>query len=259
MNRLHQILAGLAAALFILTASAQAEEPAANSPALDPGAMAALQQMGTYLRALGTFRVVTETTRETVLEDGQKLQYEGKVDALARFPNGLRIHVTNDRHERLYLFDGKQFTLWGQRLNYYATVDAPATVGLLADSLEENHGFTLPLTDLFLWGTDEAGTEGITAATSLGASVVGGTTCSHYAFRQDDVDWQVWIQKGDYPLPRKLVITTRTDEARPQYTASYSWDLAPSFNDAAFTFDPPEGALRVVLEDNSLTPDASGE
>lgn len=259
MRRFCQILAAPAAALFILTASAQAEDPAVNIPAIDPGAMEALEQMGTYLRALGAFRVESSTTRETVLEDGQKIQYEGNVDVLARFPNGLRIHVTNDRHERLYLFDGKSFTLWGQRLNYYATVDAPATVGLLAASLEENYGISLPLQDLFLWGTENASTASITAAKDLGPSVVGGTTCNLYAFRQEGVDWQVWIQKGDYPLPRKLVITTKTDESRPQYTASYSWDLAPSFNDAAFTFDPPEGALRVVLENNSLTPDGSDE
>jgi hypothetical protein len=89
--------------------------------------------------------------------------------------------------------------------------------------------------------------------------VVGGATCNLYAFRQEGVDWQVWIQKGNYPLPRKLVITTLTDEARPQYAATYRWDLAPSFNDTAFTFDPPEDALRVALENDSQTPDASAE
>ncbi len=43
------------------------------------------------------------------------------------------------------------------------------------------------------------------------------------------------------------MITTRSDEARPQHTAVYTWNLAPSFNDAAFTFDPPAGAGRVIL------------
>lgn len=252
MHRFCQTLAALAAALFILAAPAQANDQP-GAPVIDPGAMEALNRMGTYLRALDAFRVESSTTRETVLEDGQKIQYEGNVDVLARFPNGLRIHVTNDRHERLYLFNGKEFSLWGQRLNYYATVDAPATVGLLASWLDENYGISLPLQDLFLWGTENANTASITAAKNLGPSVVGGATCNLYAFRQEGVDWQVWIQKGDYPLPRKLVITTLTDEARPQYSATYRWDLAPSFNDAAFTFDPPEGALRVVLENNSLT------
>ena len=254
MHRFYQVLMALMATFFIFTASAQ--EP---DPAIDKGAMEALNNMGSYLSKLSAFRVETSTTRETVLEDGQKIQYEGNVDALVRAPNGLRIHVVNDRHERLYLYDGKHFTLWGQRINYYATVDAPATIRLLLDALEENYNITLPLTDLFLWGSDEANSAAITAATNLGSAVVGGTTCEHYAFRQDDIDWQVWIQKGDFPLPRKLVITTRTDDARPQYTASYRWDLAPSFNDAAFIFEPPEGALRVVLENDSLTPDDSDE
>jgi len=81
----------------------------------------------------------------------------------------------------------------------------------------------------------------------VGPSAVEGVTCQHYAFRQADIDWQIWIQKGEHPLPRRLVITTKTDEARPQHTAEYTWNLAPSFNDAAFVFDPPEGAGKVVL------------
>jgi hypothetical protein len=57
----------------------------------------------------------------------------------------------------------------------------------------------------------------------------------------------VWIQQGDYPLPRRLVITTTSDEARPQYEATYAWDLAPSFDDAAFAFTPPADARRITF------------
>ena len=85
----------------------------------------------------------------------------------------------------------------------------------------------------------------------MGPGEVGGTTCQHYAFRQEGADWQIWIQKGDFPLPRKLVITTMTDPARPQHSAIYTWNLAPSVNDAAFVFTPPTGARRIVLADVS--------
>ncbi len=81
----------------------------------------------------------------------------------------------------------------------------------------------------------------------VGPSEIGGVTCGHYAFRQEGLDWQVWIQMGDFPLPRKQVLTTTTDEARPQYAATFTWNLAPSFNEAAFEFVPPKGAGRVVL------------
>jgi len=166
---------------------------------------------------------------------------------VAQMPSRLRADVANDRHDRLYLYDGKNFTLYARRLNYYATVPAPPTIGQMADKLDESYGFSVPLVDLFRWGSRGWTTDGITAATDFGSSVVGGVTCRQYGFRNSEVDWQVWIQKGDHPLPRRLVITTKTDEARPQHTATYTWNLAPSYNDATFVFDPPADAGKVVL------------
>jgi hypothetical protein len=247
MRRREYLGAVLATAMVVAAAPAHAQTTAAAKATLDSGAMAALQSMGTYLRTLKTFQVEAATTNEDVFEDGQKTQYDGTVTILAQMPGRLRAEVENERHERMYLFDGKSFTLFAKRLNYYATVPAPATIGQLANKLDDEYGISVPLSDLFRWGTPGWSTEGITAARDLGPSAVLGTTCQHYAFRQDGLDWQIWIQKGESPLPRKLVITTTTDEARPQHTAVYTWNLAPSFNDAAFTFTPPAGAGRVVL------------
>jgi hypothetical protein len=96
-------------------------------------------------------------------------------------------------------------------------------------------------------------TKEITVASDIGPGVVEGVTCEHYAFRQPGVDWQIWIQNGSYPLPRKLVITTMTDEARPQFSSVYTWNLAPSFNDAAFTFDPPDDAKRIGFAEDAAS------
>jgi hypothetical protein len=244
MRRREYLGAVLAATMVAAAVPAHAQTA---KPVLDSGAMSALQSMGAYLRTLKTFQVEAVTTNEDVLEDGLKTQYAGKVSILAQMPGRLRADVSNERVDRMYLYDGKTFTLFAKRLNYYATVPAPATLGQLADKLDENYGISVPLSDLFRWGTPGWSTEGITAARDLGPSDVEGTTCQHYAFRQDEIDWQIWIQKGDNALPRKLVITTKTDEARPQTSAVYTWNLAPSFNDAAFTFDPPAGTGKVVL------------
>ena len=248
MRRFCMKQAALAVALSLMVTSAWAQAPAATAtPALDPGAMAALQGMGAYLRTLKVFQVDVATTDEDVLENGQKDQYDGVTTILARMPDALRAEQTSERRQRLYLYDGKSFTMFAMRSNFYATVPAPATIGLLDDMLSEKYGFNVPLSDLFRWGSPSWTADGITAATDFGPGVVEGTTCEQYGFRQADMDWQIWIQKGDHPLPRKLVITTKTDEARPQHTAVYTWNLAPSFNDKAFTFDPPAEALKVVL------------
>ena len=250
--RLPRIEIALFTALALAAVGGAAEAPqTAAAPAakasIEPAAMAALQSMGTYLRTLKSFQVESASTDEEVLDDGQKIQYSGTTNILAQMPGSLRAEVANDRHDRMYLYDGTSFTLFAKRLNFYATVPAPPTIKQLVDALDENYGFSVPLEDLFRWGSPGWSTDQITSATDVGPSVVADTTCEHYAFRQDDIDWQIWIQKGEFPLPRKLVITTKTDEARPQHTAVFTWNLAPSFNDATFVFDPPADAGRVVL------------
>jgi hypothetical protein len=243
----HRTSKALALAFVALAVPLGAAD--APAPSVEPAAIEALKSMGAYLRGLKAFQVDTVTTDEDVLDDGQKIQYQGSIKALARIPDGLLVEVSNDRYERTWVYDGKSFTLFARRPNVYATIDAPPTIGKLAELLDDKYGFSVPLEDLFLWGSPGWEPAGITSAMDVGPSVVEGVTCEQYAFRQADVDWQVWIQRGDFPLPRRLVITTRTDEARPQHTAVYTWNLAPSFNDAAFAFEPPKDAGKVVLAD----------
>jgi hypothetical protein len=61
------------------------------------------------------------------------------------------------------------------------------------------------------------------------------------------VDWQIWISAGAKPLPRKLVITHRGDEARPQSVSLIAWNLKPDFNDAVFRFVPPMGVTQAQI------------
>jgi hypothetical protein len=212
----------------------------------DPEAIKALERMGDYLRTLKAFQVRSETNRDEVLDDGQNVEFDGVADMIVQRPNRLRADVTSDKQQRLYFYNGSTLSIWARRVNYYATVPAPPTIRELVDTLSDKYDIELPLADLFYW-SDRASTSGITTATNLGASQIGGVTCEHLAFRQEDVDWEVWIQQGDYPLPRKIVIRTLTDEARPRFAAVLTWNLAPSFNDAAFTFVPPTDARRITL------------
>jgi hypothetical protein len=225
---------------------AQPTAPAAN-PDVDPAAISALEKMGAYLRTLKVFRVDTRTTRDEVLDDGQKIQMNGKAALLIRRPDGMRASVESDLQDRMYFYDGKNFTLYAKRLGFYATASAPPTLAQLADVLDTKYDIEIPLADLFTWGTEQAHADKITSAVDVGPSEVDGTSCEHYAFRQEGLDWQVWLQQGSNPLPRKLVLTTTDDEARPDYSSTIIWDLAPAYNDAAFTFDPPSDAKKIVF------------
>ena len=212
--------------------------------------MEALNKMGAYLRTLKDFQVRADVTSEDVLTDGQKVQFAQSTNLLAQRPNRLLAEVDGDRGSRLYLFDGKSFTFFARHAGYYATVAAPATIAQLVEVLDEKYDIQMPLVDLFHWGGPRSSAAEISAAAVVGPSQVGGVSCEHYVFRQPGLDWQIWIQMGDHPLPRKLVLTTTTDEARPQHTSALTWNLAPSFNDAVFTFTPPPGVNKIVLAED---------
>jgi hypothetical protein len=229
---------------FPLTAQ---QKSAVEAAAIEPAAMEALNRMGAYLRTLKDFQVRAEVTTEDVLSDGEKLQSSHTSNLLAHMPNKLLSETKGDLNDNLLLYDGKLFTLFARRLGYYATVPAPSTIAELIDEVRDKYDLDVPLVDLFLWGGPSATTNEITSAADFGPAEVSGVTCEHYAYRQPGLDWQVWIQLGDHPLPRKLVLTTLTDDARPQHTSVFEWNLAPSYNDASFNFEPPPDAHRIVF------------
>ncbi|SBT03609.1 putative periplasmic protein [Candidatus Accumulibacter aalborgensis] len=231
--------------LYAEPAPASTAQPVVN--VVDPGSIQALKKMGAYLQTLHRFQARTELSSETVLEDGQKLQQSSSAEIQVQRPNSLRALMWSARAERELIYDGKTATLYTPALKYYATTEVPATIGGMIDQLEVKYGVQVPLQDLFLWGTDAAPLDKIDSAMNAGQDFIGKDLCDHYAFRQGTIDWQIWITTGEAPLPRKLVITNRADEARPQSVSYMAWNLKPTFKDTIFKFTPPSDARAIGI------------
>jgi len=241
------------AGLCVAAAAAFAQQPppaAASAPAAatrDARAMDALAAMGKYLRTLKSFSVRADTVTDEVLTTGQKLQFAGSADYLVQTPNRMRADVRTDRRERRFIYDGKTVTMYAPRMQYYGTIAAPGTLGEVLVVAEQKYDIALPLADLFLWGTDKSGIDDIKEAAYIGPAKVAGKACDHYAFRQEGVDWQLWIQPGARPLPCKIVITTTAEPAQPQYAALLTWNTAPKVDTGAFSFVPPKGTRKIDI------------
>ena len=226
-------------------APAGSAQPAAN--AVDPASIQALKDMGAHLQTLTRFQVVNELTGERVLADGQKLQHSATAELKVHRPNMLRVRMVSARSEREIFYDGKTVTLFTPAQKYYSTVEFTDNIGGLINKLEERYGVEMPLYDLFVFGTPAAQFDKIESAMNAGQDFIDDDLCDHYAFRQGNFDWQIWITTGSKPLPRKLVITNRADEARPQSVSYMDWNLKPTFKDAVFKFTPPKGSTAIEL------------
>lgn len=254
-NPLMGLLLAGAIGCYCLPGLAQKEV----TPPVDPQAIAALEKMGAYLRTLKSFEIDATTATDEVLDNGLKVQLDGAAKLIVRRPDRMRVTITSDRKHREYYYDGKSVTLYGPRVKYYTTVAAPPTVGETVQLLAQKYGIELPLADLFLWGTDKAHPEDIKQAINVGPATIAGTLTDQYAFRQEGVDWQVWIKQGATPVPVKLVVTTTSETAQPEHITVLRWNFAPKINEKMFAFVPPVGALKIAIQTAEGKVEAGGK
>jgi hypothetical protein len=142
--------------------------------------------------------------------------------------------------------DGKTATLYGKNINGYVQIDAPGSVDQLTDRLRNQFGMEIPGADLLSSHAYEVLMSDVISGAHIGRGVVDGVECQHLAFRGRDTDWQIWIQLGDRPLPRKYVITSKAVAGAPEYTVvirDWKTDVQPSAD--AFVFTPPTGARKL--------------
>lgn len=256
------LLAGapLAAAADAPTAPAQtapAKAPAAKpevakgAPAkvqVDAEALAAMSKMAAYLHTLQSIKVVMETQRDEVDNFGQLLTFGGETTYKAKNPDAFVIDVVEDRKARQYIYDGKTLTIFAPRIGYYAKIPAPPTIRETLDLAYTKFGITVPLDDLFAWNRGDADHKNLTSAHVVGPAKVAGRDTMHYAFRQPGIDWQIWIAKGDKPLPLKVEVVASSDPARPQFEADLTWDTTETFAAGTFAFTPPADAKQIPIQ-----------
>jgi hypothetical protein len=230
-----------------LTAAVLGAAPAPAEPAgVDPKAAEILRASMSYVGGLQRFALETDNSIEVVLESGQKLQFENPVKLVVRRPNHLRAERVGDLVDQLFLYDGKHLTLFDRGRGFYASVDAPPTLDGALDLALDRLDIVAPAGDLLYSDAYETLTKDATSGIDVGPAMVGGVRCRHLAFTLPEVDWQLWVQEGDQPLPRKFVITSKQQPSAPEFTVwMRTWDLSPSAPDDLFTFTAPEKAQQI--------------
>jgi hypothetical protein len=257
----------IALVLGVLTCSSQAQKDAeVQVQAKKDGEVQALpipekvdkllKNMSKRLTKAKTFVMEADLLIDEVLDSGLLVQRAAKLKLQAQRPNGLRAIMTSDTEERTIWYDGETMTIADVDDNVHVTVPVPDKIGPAMDHIMDHYGVSIPLSDFFHENPYEALTASVERAYYIGMSQVNGVACHHLAFAQESVDWQLWIEAGDRPLPRKLVIVYKNDLGAPHYTATLaSVKLQDPVPKDTFNAVIPDGSLRIDLLD--IAPDAS--
>lgn len=236
-----------AAALALLLTVALPQAASAQPAGIDPQATAILKKSMDYLAGLKAFSLDAHNTIEATLTSGQKLQFDSTSTLTLQRPNKLVARRgKGDVVNQAYYYDGKTLTLSNPDQKVYATVAAPATIEPMLDFARDSLDVVAPAADLLYRDAYEMLMQDTTVGFVVGRAMVGGVTCTQLAFRKPDVDWQIWIEDGPKPLPRKYVITSTKEAGTPDFTVVMTnWNVAPQVTDAMFVFKAPAGAKRV--------------
>jgi len=207
-----------------------------------------LKAMSDYVTSQQTISMTFDSDVEVITPELQKIQFTSSGQVLLSRPDKLRATRAGGYTDVELVFDGRTVTVLGKHVNAFAQADAPGSVDQLIERLRDQLNVAMPGADLLLSRVYDHLMADVIDAKHIGHGVVDGVECDHLAFRTPEVDWQLWVEIGARPIPRKYVITSKAVTGAPQYTLRIKdWRTdAPAAADA-FAFKPPADARRVEL------------
>ncbi|WP_319550299.1 DUF2092 domain-containing protein [Desulfogranum marinum] len=223
-----------------------------------------VREMSQYVGSQKTIALSFESSIEIITPQLEKIQFTNSGDALLQRPNKLRAHRWGGYADVYMYFDGITVSVYGEHINKYARFDAPGSVDDLIHLLREGHGISLPGSDLLLGDSFPLLMADVIEAKYIGRGVINGVECEHLAFRNFETDWQLWVEAGEKPIPRKMVVTSKTMNSAPQYSITikdWKTNVDPTTED--FVFIPPIDAKKIketeLIEFDELPPEVQGD
>jgi hypothetical protein len=215
-------------------------------PAIEPAATDRLKAMSDLLKSAGRFTFKATTVREQPSSSGQLLDFFSVSRLAVSRPNRVRVDTKGDLHNASLWYDGKSVTIYSAKSSFYGQAEAPATTDETVLMLMDRFQTPLPVAGFLLEDPYAKMVDGVKTAFDAGVAEVDGVACRHLAFSEEDADWQIWIEEGARPLPRRLAVTYKKADGAPRIvTALSDWNLSPTLPAGEFVFAPPAGAVKV--------------
>ena len=225
--------------VLTLSSAAQAEDDAAQI----------LKAMSDYVSSQQSISLTFNSDIEVITPEIQKIQFTSSGKLVLGRPDKLRASRTGGYTDVEIVFDGTTVAILGKNINAYAQSEVSGNVDKLVDVLRDQYSLEFPGADLLLSNPYEVLMADVLEAKHIGQGVVDGVECEHLAFRNQDTDWQLWVEVGNRPIPRKFVITSKATAAAPQYTLLIKdWKTDAAINADLFAFQPPAEAKKVELK-----------
>lgn len=236
----------ICAAVFVLMAGSAYAAPQGAAAAIDPEAQKIVRALSDFNKRAGNVQFKVYDTSEDFTESGEMIQYAHVRTAILQRPDKLWMETRGDQANTTLWYDGAMFTLLDRDKNVYVQLKATPTLDETIDMVYDRYGISTPLADMLSGDMYTVLMDAVITCRYVGLGLVGDKQCHHIAATQKDIDWQAWIDRGDSPHLRKLLITYKRLDGSPQYCVMLA-ELGEmkTVPPGTFVFQLPEGAAEV--------------
>jgi hypothetical protein len=194
-----------------------------------------VQQMSARLAAAKAVTATTTEKRDAVRASGKKEQLSISGTYTMQRPNRFYVKMDGDRKLEAW-YNGKVLTIAAHPEKVFAQAPMPDTIDSTLDALAERYDLPLPMGDLLYSSAEKALLSPTTKGGYAGTETVAGTECTHLAFQDTGVEWELWIPVQGEPLPKRFKVVRTKRTGQPVIDLAFaSWDVAPQTTDATFT------------------------
>jgi hypothetical protein len=215
----------------------------------DAKALEVLKSMSAYTASLDRFAIKSVNLTDARLGSGLMVTNSTEVKVRIDRPGSLHISSFDGVQSIELFFNDGKLTVFNSEKGYYAQASIPKNIEVAMEFALEELEVEAPLMDLIhkdasahLLGSQE------TILYLTDKARIAGTDCHHIAIRGDDLDLQLWVEEGERPLPRKIMITSKWEGGAPRFTANLIWNSEPDFDQDTFLFKAPEGSMNIGFE-----------
>ena len=241
INRPRLFFAVLAVLLSFSIVGAQADGVRQDAKAIE-----VLKQMAAFKSSLNEVVINGVTFTDARLPGGLMVSNADEVSVSIQRPGSMLITSADGEATKGFYFHDGLFTFFNSATRLYGQAEIPKEIEAAMEFALEELGIEAPLLDMIY---KDASTHLLTSGETImyltDKARVGNADCHHLAIRGDDIDVQLWVEEGDRPVTRRLMITSKWEGGSPRFVANLDWDTSPEFKSGFFEFKAPEGAEKI--------------
>jgi hypothetical protein len=222
-----------------------------SHPNWDPAAVDVLKKMNAYTASMKQLEVTAEAYTDHEIT-GPVVISNPSMSKITVDRSGSLHSVTRNARQtsEIFVHEGV-LTVFTDEHNYYTRTDVPEDLDEALEFALEKFDVEMPAFDLLLVEslkqivTDEEHVIYVTDSSSIR-----GVDCHQIVISGPHADFQLWVEKGSSPAPRRTLLTFKTQPQRPRHEVFLDWKVLDDLDSSDFEFKPPDGAREIGFVDS---------